>query len=104
MRLTLGLLPAFALHLFVALPDGRLTSAARRRSVAAGYVVGLAIGAALCTDLDSIPAWPIVTLWAAALCAGVPAASSGIERQVPSTVAASNGSGGGSPSRPRASS
>jgi signal transduction histidine kinase len=76
LRMTLGLLPAFAFHLFVALPDGRLTSAARRRGVAAGYVVSLTTGAALSTDLDSIPAWPIVTLWAGAFCAGVPAASS----------------------------
>ena len=73
LRLTLGLLPAFALHLFVALPDGRLTSAGRRRGVATGYVIGLATGAALCGDLTTMVAWPIVALWVGAFCAGVPA-------------------------------
>jgi len=76
LRLALGLLPAFSLHLLVALPDGRLMSAGRRRGVAVGYVIGLATGAALCTDLDSMPAWPIVALWVGAFCAGVPATSS----------------------------
>ena len=73
LRLTLGLLPAFALHLFIALPDGRLTTAGRRRGAVAGYVVGLTTGAILCADLDSMPAWPIVMLWGAAFVAGVPA-------------------------------
>ncbi len=48
LRLGLTLLPAFALHLLVALPDGRLTSRARQRSVVAGYVVGLVVGGLLC--------------------------------------------------------
>ena len=75
LRLGLTLLPAFALHLLVALPDGRLTSRARQRSVVAGYVVGLAVGGALCVDLDTIATWPIVALWIAALAAGIYAAS-----------------------------
>ncbi len=75
LRLGLTLLPGFALHLFVALPDGRLTSRARQRSVVAGYVVGLLVGGLLCADLDSISAWPIVALWIAAMTAGIYAAS-----------------------------
>jgi signal transduction histidine kinase len=73
LRLTLGLLPSLALHLFVALPDGRLTSRGRRQGVAACYVVGFATGAVLCTDLSSMQVWPIVVLWAGALGAGIPA-------------------------------
>ena len=57
------------------LPDGRLTSRARQRSVVAGYVVGLVVGGVLCTDLDTIATWPIVALWIAALAAGIYAAS-----------------------------
>ncbi len=75
LRLGLTLLPAFALHLFVALPDGRLASRARQRSVVAGYIVGLLVGGLLCADLDSISAWPIVALWIAAMTAGIYAAS-----------------------------
>jgi signal transduction histidine kinase len=73
MRLALALLPAFALHLLDALPDGRLMSTQRRAVVAVGYVIGLATGAALCLDLTEMPAWPIVILWAAAFFAGTPA-------------------------------
>ncbi len=75
LRLGLTLLPAFALHMFVALPDGRLTSRARQRSVVAGYVVGIVAGAALCVDLDTIATWPIVALWIVALASGIYAAS-----------------------------
>ena len=75
LRLGLTLLPAFALHTFVALPNGRLTSRARQRSVVAGYVVGLVVGGALCADLDTIATWPIVGLWIAALAVGIYAAS-----------------------------
>ena len=68
-------LPAFALHVLAALPDGRLTTRGRQRTVVAGYVVGLAVGGALCSDLDTIATWPIVALWIAALAAGIYAAS-----------------------------
>jgi signal transduction histidine kinase len=70
-RITLALLPAFALHMFTALPDGRLITPVRRRGVIAGYVVALGVGAALCADLDHITAWPVVILWVAALGIGV---------------------------------
>ncbi len=75
LRLALALLPAFALHLLTALPDGRLTSRGRQRTTLAGYVVGLVVGGALCVDLTSIATWPIVALWIAALAAGIYAAS-----------------------------
>ena len=71
LRLGLALLPAFALHLLTALPDGRLTSRGPQRTVVAGYVVGLAVGGALCLDRDTIATWPIVALWIAALAAGI---------------------------------
>ena len=61
--------------MFVALPDGRLASRARQRSVLAGYVVGVVVGGVLCLDLDTIATWPIVGLWLAALTAGIYAAS-----------------------------
>ena len=74
LRMTLGLLPAFALHLFVALPDGRLATPRRRWCVAAGYSVGLIVGGVLCLDLDTVTVWPVVALWGAAFAAGIPAA------------------------------
>ena len=73
LRLAVGLLPAFALHLLVALPDGRLTTSGRRRGVTAGYLVGAVAGAALCVDLDTVSAWPVAVLWAASFAAGIPA-------------------------------
>jgi signal transduction histidine kinase len=75
LRLSLCLLPAIALHVFEGLPDGRLTSRARRRIVMAGYIVGLTVGGVLCEDLDTIATWPIVVLWVVALTAGVWAAT-----------------------------
>jgi signal transduction histidine kinase len=74
-RLGLGVLPAFAFHAFVALPDGRLVNRARQRSAAGAYVVGLAVGGWLCADLDSITTWPIVALWVLALGGGIYAAA-----------------------------
>ena len=70
-RLLACLLPAFALHMFVALPDGRLLSSARQRGVICGYVIALGIGTALCSDLDEVMWWPIVALWISALGFGV---------------------------------
>ena len=74
LRVALGLLPAFTLHLLVALPDGRLTTSRRRWGVAAGYSVGLIVGGVLCVDLDTMTLWPVVALWGAAFAAGIPAA------------------------------
>lgn len=70
-RLMVALLPAFALHMFVALPDGRLTSRVRQRGVLAGYAIGVAVGGILCTDLDSIPTWSVVGLWTTAIAIGL---------------------------------
>jgi signal transduction histidine kinase len=75
LRLGLALLPAFGLHLLVALPDGRLASRARQRGIVAGYAVGLTVGGMLCVDLDSVATWPIVGLWAVALATGIYVAS-----------------------------
>ena len=74
-RLTACLLPALALHLFTALPDGRLASPGRRAGVIAGYLVALLVGAVLCSDLDDVTVWPVVALWTAALGFGVYATS-----------------------------
>ena len=73
LRLSLGVLPAFAHHLFVALPDGRLTTRGRRRGVVAGYAVGVIAGYALCIDLDEVQAWTVLALWTVTFAAGVPA-------------------------------
>jgi signal transduction histidine kinase len=70
-RLSAALLPAVALHFFFGLGDGRLVTAGRRRTVAAGYVVALVTGLAMMTDRDSVPAWPIVLLWLASLGLGL---------------------------------
>jgi signal transduction histidine kinase len=74
LRLGFTLLAACALHLFAALPDGRLTSRTRRRAVAVAYVVAVGVGAALCADLDTVAVWPVVTTWFVAVTAGVHAA------------------------------
>ena len=71
MRVVLGLLPAVALHLLLALPDGRLGTPSRRNIVVAGYVVGLATGLALLADRDQVRTWPLVILWALALVVGL---------------------------------
>ena len=67
--MALGLLPAVALHLLSALPDGRLgTRRADRRC--SGYVAGAAVGL-VDTSLDSSTAWLFVALWAATLLVGL---------------------------------
>ena len=70
-RLTLCLLPAFALHMFVAYRTAGSSAGPDERGVVAGYVVALIVGGALCTDLDPVTGWPIVGLWIAALGFGV---------------------------------
>ena len=52
-RLSAALLPAVALHLLLALPDGVLGTVGRRRSVIAMYVASAAVGVALLADRDS---------------------------------------------------
>jgi signal transduction histidine kinase len=75
LRLSLAVLPAVATHMFVALPDGRLPSRARQRGVVAGYIVGLAVGGMLSSNVDFITTWPIVGLWIIAIAAGIYASS-----------------------------
>jgi signal transduction histidine kinase len=57
--LATALLPAAALHVLLALPDGRLMSRGQHLQVMLGYVVALAVGIALWTDHPSLPTWPI---------------------------------------------
>jgi signal transduction histidine kinase len=74
LRMMLCLLPAFALHLFLALPDGRLNTARRRWGAACGYAIGVIAGIALGLDLDTVTVWPVVALWGGAFGAGIPSA------------------------------
>ncbi|HZB97447.1 MAG TPA: hypothetical protein VE219_02495, partial [Candidatus Sulfotelmatobacter sp.] len=53
--LSLALLPAAALHLFLALPDGVVEGRAWRVTVAAGYLVGAAIGAVYAAQAEDVP-------------------------------------------------
>jgi signal transduction histidine kinase len=63
-----ALLPAFALHLALALPDGRLVTTPRKLTVAVGYGLGLIVGlVALVTD-RVMPGWVI---WVEAIVAGL---------------------------------
>ena len=71
MRLATAALPAIALHMFVALPDGRLATQQRRRVTIAAYAVAVATGLALCTDLGRLSVWPLALLWLVALAAGI---------------------------------
>ena len=70
LRLSVSVLPAIALHMFIGLPDGRLRSAARQRVVGLAYLIALGTGVALCSDLDQMRAGPIVVLWVIAVVAG----------------------------------
>ncbi len=67
LRLSAALLPAIAMHLLFGLADGRLATSVRRRAVAAGYVVALAVGVGTMADREQVTVWPLVVLWAAAL-------------------------------------
>jgi len=70
-RLSLALLPAVALHLLVALPDGRLTKSSQRLAVIVGYAASAAVGLALLVDRSRLIAWPLVALWVVDLAVGL---------------------------------
>ncbi len=70
LRFTAALLPAFALHMLMSVPDGRLTTQARRRTVSVGYVAAVAVGSATSADLQYMRVWPVAVLWVGALCVG----------------------------------
>jgi len=70
MRGAAMILPAIGFHLLLALPDGRLVTPARRRAAAVGYASAVAVGAALCVDLDRVTVWPVALAWVIALAAG----------------------------------
>ena len=74
LRLAAGSLPAIALHLLLALVDGRLATPIRRNAVIAGYVVGATIGLVLLADREHLIVWPVVLLWLVALVVGLYAA------------------------------
>jgi signal transduction histidine kinase len=74
-RVGSALLAAAALHLLLALPDGRLGTTARRRIALAGWVVGGIIALALLGERDEITVWPLALLWIVALAVGVAGAN-----------------------------
>ena len=74
-RLVVGCLPAAGLHLFMALPDGRLGTTARRVEVLVGYGVGALVGLVGPHDASGPKLWPIVLLSLAAAAIGLPAAN-----------------------------
>src|SRR5207247_2726930 len=68
--LALGLLPAAAQYLLLALPDGSLGTASRRTIAAAGLALGIAAAVILSASRPEIPAWPVLTLSALAAVTG----------------------------------
>jgi signal transduction histidine kinase len=85
--LAAALLPAAAVQLLLALPDGTLPNRGNRVLVASGYLIGAAIGIALWTQRPSLPVWPIVLEAIAAAVIGMIGSnarygrSAGIDRQ-----------------------
>jgi signal transduction histidine kinase len=71
LRLALALLPAVAFHVLLSLPGRGRLSASRARAVIAGYVVALAVGAALMADRTDVAALPLLLLWVIALASGL---------------------------------
>jgi signal transduction histidine kinase len=71
LRMSAAVLPAIAFHVLAALPDGRLTSPARRRSVLVGYAVALVVGFATTNDIDDPHPAALAVLWAAAIVGGL---------------------------------
>ena len=72
--LALGLLPAAAFHLLLALPAGSL-GPTRRRAVIGGYVTGAVVGLVLVALDGPPPWWPVGLASVAAVAVGVPAAN-----------------------------
>jgi signal transduction histidine kinase len=58
--LTVGVLPAVALHVIAVLPDGRLAQPSRRTLLVACYAVALAVGVGLATARPDLPLWAVV--------------------------------------------
>jgi signal transduction histidine kinase len=71
LRCSLALLPAFALHFFASLPDGRLYPNARRTLVITGYVVALVLGVSLLADRDTLARFPLMLAWVVAASIGL---------------------------------
>lgn len=69
--LAAAILPAIVLHMFLALPEGRLRSRGRQRSVIAGYAIAVAVGIAMIIADDGVPYEPLTALWMAAIGFGV---------------------------------
>jgi signal transduction histidine kinase len=70
-RVGSALLPAAALHLLLALPDGRIEPPSRRRLVIAGWIGAAVIGLALLVERDQIVRWPLALAWLVALGIGM---------------------------------
>ena len=75
-RMAAALLPAVALHFLLALPNGFLATAGRRRGVIAMYVTSAAVGIALLADRDRVIMWPVILLWLVAFGCGIAGAHS----------------------------
>jgi signal transduction histidine kinase len=68
-RLAATFTPALVFHLFLTLPDGRLTRPGHRTFVVVGYISAAVIGLFLLADRDNVLVWPIVVLWLATVTA-----------------------------------
>lgn len=71
----LALLPMAIMHLLLGLPDGSCKLS--RAAIASGYVVGVAVGAAMWTARPSLPLWPV----GAELLVAVPIGLAGSQRR-----------------------
>jgi signal transduction histidine kinase len=58
--LTVTLVPAFGLHLLLALPDGRLVQRWRTVAVCSGHLGALTVGFGLFARRPGLPLWPVV--------------------------------------------
>jgi signal transduction histidine kinase len=67
----LALMPAVALHLVLALPDGRLADRAARVVTAVGYLAAVVVAAMTYADRPDLPEAPLVAVWGVALVVGV---------------------------------
>ena len=64
---------AVAVHLLLALPDGRLVARPRQLAVAGYYAVALAIGLSLLATSHALPPGPVAGIWAIAIVTTLPA-------------------------------